>query len=225
MRNSALFALAIGLLTFVLGFSYGDLLGARYDFHLNEWQGLAGTLVAIVAAGLAYIGVWTTQRVSVMTKEQERIDAVLPGLRQTHDLLDLLIEQTDLPPKLRYVAHQAIRSVIRPQDGENYEAIVTRMVPLADPELRRDIGSCIVPVSHYQQAPWIIYQPRHVDLYSITLRGSRSLSSSLSSGRKGRIRWLSLSCGARHGNGDVILTSVTVLVIWTEARSCEGRHR
>jgi len=89
----------------------------------------------------------STQRVSVMTKEEERIDRMLPGLRQTYDLLALLVEQTDLPEGLRYVADQAIRGIIRPPDGENYEGIVSRMVPLADAELRREVTAAVFRLS------------------------------------------------------------------------------
>jgi hypothetical protein len=147
MRNSAIFAAAIGLLTFVLGFAYGNFFDVNYSFHLKDWQTLASTIVAILAAAVAYIGVWNTQRVSVMTKEEERIDRILPGLRQTHDLLELLFNQTDLPESLRYVAHEAVRSIIRPQDGENYVTIVERMVPLADAELRREVTAAVFRLS------------------------------------------------------------------------------
>jgi hypothetical protein len=80
MRNSVILAAAIGLLTFVFGFPYGNFFDVQYGFHLKDWQTLVGTLVAIIAAGVAYIGVWTTQRVSVMTKEEERIGVLADGL-------------------------------------------------------------------------------------------------------------------------------------------------
>ncbi|HEX4409934.1 MAG TPA: hypothetical protein VH206_14270 [Xanthobacteraceae bacterium] len=147
MRNSAVFAAAIGLLTFVLGFAYGNILGVQEGFKVHEWQPFGGMLIAIIAAGVAYINVWTTQRISVMTREEERIDKILPGLRQTHDLLNLLLEQTDLSDRLRYHARQVIQDIIRPQDGETYERLVERMVPLADPELRREVTAAVFQLS------------------------------------------------------------------------------
>jgi len=38
-----LFAAAVGLLTFVLGFAYGNLLDEAYGFHLKDWQTLTST--------------------------------------------------------------------------------------------------------------------------------------------------------------------------------------
>lgn len=144
MRNSALFAIYIGFLAFVLGFAYGDLFGARYDFHLNEWQGLVGTFVAIVAAGVAYISVWTTQRVNVMIKEQDRITELLPGLRQVHELL--LIPRgvlNSLRPQQRYQAVVLLDAAFHAQPGESLEDVVRRKLPLADDHLRWELARII----------------------------------------------------------------------------------
>ncbi len=138
---------AAATFAFVFGFAYGDLLGGQYGFRFQDWQTLGSAMVAFGAATVAYLGVRGTQRINVMIKEEERIDSTLPGLRQTHDLLDFLVTQVDLPPQLRYVADQAIRSIVRPQDGETYEAVVARMIPLADGELRRDVTAAVFRLS------------------------------------------------------------------------------
>jgi hypothetical protein len=107
-------------------------IGGRYRFRLQDWQTLVSAAIALGAATLAYLGVRSTQRINIMLKEEERIDKALPGLHQTHDLIDFLAARVDLPPQLRHVAYQEIRSLVRPQDGETYEAVVARMIPLAN---------------------------------------------------------------------------------------------
>jgi hypothetical protein len=87
VKNAIIFAVMAAIYGFVLGFGYGNLFEAKYRFELKEWQTLAGVLVAIAAASLAYIGVQGTQRINVVIKEQDRLDALLPGLRQVNELL------------------------------------------------------------------------------------------------------------------------------------------
>jgi hypothetical protein len=147
-RNQTVAIGAAATLAFVLGFGYGDLLGGHYGFDLRNWQTLVSATVALGGATLAYFGVRSTQRVTVMLKEEERIDRALPGLRQTHVLLDFLLAQLDLPPQLLHVADQAIRNLFRPRDGETYQAVVERMIPLTDEETRSDVTAAIFLLSN-----------------------------------------------------------------------------
>ena len=85
VRNLTIFVVMAAIYGFVLEFAYGNLFEAKYRFELKEWQTLAGVLVAVAAATLAYMGVQGTQRINVMIKEQDRLDTSLPGLRQVNE--------------------------------------------------------------------------------------------------------------------------------------------
>jgi hypothetical protein len=131
-------------LTFVVGFACGDLVGARYDFHLNEWQGLVGGLVAIGAASVAYLGVRGTQRINVMIKEQDHIAELLPGLRQVNELLIVLRGVLNsMRPQHRYQAHLLLDAAFRTQPGESLEDVVRRKLPLADDHLKWEVARII----------------------------------------------------------------------------------
>ena len=58
-------------------------------------------------------------------------------------MLVFLLARIDLPSYFLHVAHQEIRRLMQPQDGETYEAVVERMLPLADAELRRDVTAAV----------------------------------------------------------------------------------
>jgi hypothetical protein len=121
ISSSTIAAAAIALLMFVFGFAYGNLFDALYDFKLKEWQVLGSTLVAILAATLAYYGVTNTQRITVMIKEQDRIYDRLPGMRQVADLLHLISTNMKvLDNSTRYMAYGLLRDILHPQEGDNY---------------------------------------------------------------------------------------------------------
>jgi hypothetical protein len=44
LSSSTIAAAGVSLMTFVLGFAYGNLFDALYDFKLKDWQPLASTL-------------------------------------------------------------------------------------------------------------------------------------------------------------------------------------
>jgi len=144
LSNSAIMASAVAALTFVLGFAWGNVLGVGQTFILKEWQTLAGALVAIVGIFLAFIGVRNTQRISVMIKEQDRLNALLPGLRQANDLLRLLTHNLEaLRPQSLYLSHGLLKSTLQVADGESYEDIVRRKLPLADEHLHREMSQMV----------------------------------------------------------------------------------
>jgi hypothetical protein len=79
---SAVVACAVAIESFVLGFAYGNVMGLERTFELQQWQTFVGSGVAIGIGLLAFFGVIRTQRITVMIKEQDRLEARLPGLRQ-----------------------------------------------------------------------------------------------------------------------------------------------
>jgi hypothetical protein len=149
MRQAAAFAAFIGLLTFVLGFAYGNLFEVQYAFHLKDWQTLASTLVAIVAAAVGYFGVRTTQRINVLIKEQDRIDELLPGLRQVDDVLRVIRSPLhNLRPQHRYQAHLILDAAFKTEPGESVEDVVPRKIPLADNHLKREVASIVFALKY-----------------------------------------------------------------------------
>jgi hypothetical protein len=140
INNWTITSIAISVLTFVLGFAYGNLLGLEYEFRLQEWQTLVSAIIAIALGMLAFFGVWSTQRVNVMIKEQERIDALLPGLRQTKELLVSLQGPLQrLRPQTRYESGVFIDSAFGAKNGEPFEDAVCRSLPLADEHIRDEV--------------------------------------------------------------------------------------
>jgi hypothetical protein len=97
-------------------------------------------LVALAAATLAYFGVRNTQRITVMIKEQDRIDALLPGLRQVNELLIVIRGPLHaLNAENRNIAHVLLDAAIRVQPTESVEDAVRRQLPLADDHLRWEV--------------------------------------------------------------------------------------
>jgi hypothetical protein len=74
ITNTGILLFAAASLGFVLGFAYGNVLGLERVFDLEKWQTLVGTVVAVLAAAAAFLGVRGTQRINVILKEQERLD-------------------------------------------------------------------------------------------------------------------------------------------------------
>jgi hypothetical protein len=132
-------------LAFVLGFAYGNVLGLDATFVLEKWQTLVGTLVAVLAAVAAFIGVRGTQRINVVLKEQERLDKLLPGLRQANDFLGQLSTYLGhINDRTRYLSITVVRDYIQFQDGESFQDAVNRRLPLADDETKREVTGVIV---------------------------------------------------------------------------------
>ena len=140
IENSTIAAVAFAALAFVLGFGYGNLLGLEYEFRFQEWQTLTSAIVAIGLGMLAFFGVWSTQRVNVMIKEQERIDAMLPGLRQVDELLRSLQRPLrELRPQTRHESQTFINSVFGVNRDEGLDVAVRRSLSLADERLRDEV--------------------------------------------------------------------------------------
>ncbi|CAN0349773.1 unnamed protein product, partial [Phaeothamnion confervicola] len=131
---------AAALLAFVLGFAYGNVLGLDATFVLERWQTLVGTMVAVIAAVVAFIGVRGTQRINVVLKEQDRLDKLLPGLRQANDFLGQLSRYLEhINDHTRYMSITVVRDYIQFQNNETFEEMVNRRLPLADDETKREV--------------------------------------------------------------------------------------
>ena len=164
VRNTTIFIAMATIYGFVFGFGYGNLFEAKYGFELKEWQTLAGVLVAVAAAILAYIGVQGTQRINVMIKEQDRLSEQLPGLREVSELM--LVVRSPLG-SLRtghlYQAKILIDSVLHMGPTDSIEAAVHRRLPLADHHLRKEVVDVLFHV--YSQAALLVVGRDEVDRY------------------------------------------------------------
>ena len=164
IRNSIIFAVMAAIYGFVFGFGYGNFLGAQYGFQLKDWQTLLGVLVAVLAAILAYIGVQGTQRINVMIKEQDRLDALLPGLRQVDELFTILRGPlSSIRTQHLYQASVFLESAIRIGQNKSVEQAVHRRLPLADHHLRREVVQIIFDV--WRQAALLKVGREEVERY------------------------------------------------------------
>jgi hypothetical protein len=141
LRLSAVAAIAAAVLFFVLGFAYGNLTGLERTFELEKWQTLVAAGIAIAIGLLAFYGVQRTQRITVMTKEQERIEAKLPGLHQCHDVLHVVLSNLySLNRNTRPHANDFLKASFPIEDtGDSFEDAIVRKIPLADEHLKREV--------------------------------------------------------------------------------------
>ncbi|MDC7787348.1 hypothetical protein PQJ75_13625 [Rhodoplanes sp. TEM] len=85
--NASVLCAAVGIIGFVGGFAYG-IEFRRVDLDwLQRWQTLISAIVALGAATTAFFMTRQTHRITVLIKEQERIDKILPVVAPVaHDL-------------------------------------------------------------------------------------------------------------------------------------------
>ena len=102
MRNSAIFAAAIGLLLFVLGFAYGNFFGAQYAFNVKDWQTLIGVAGAFIVAYIAVLPVWRQVK---ETQRQAAGAAIIPLMKTAETL--------EVERKVVFDARQAMSGVPR----------------------------------------------------------------------------------------------------------------
>lgn len=163
--NALVCVVAAAVLAFILGFALGNAFGIGNTFQLEKWQSLAGALVAIVAATVAFLGVRGTQRINVILKEQERLDKLLPGLRQANDFVSRLAEYLgQITARTRYMSIVVIRDYVQFKDAETFEEMVHRRVPLADDDTKRELTGLVV--SLMQQAGMLkVAKDEHTKAY------------------------------------------------------------
>ena len=162
LNSSTIATIVIAILAFVLGFAYGNLFEVKYDFHLKDWQTLLSAIVAILVGSLAYLGVRNTQRITVMIKEQERIDTMLPGLRQLDELLRSLQRPLrELRPQTRHESQTFINSVFGVNRDEGLEVAVRRSLSLAEERLRDEVVRQIFVL--WNQAALLVIRKQEMD--------------------------------------------------------------
>jgi hypothetical protein len=129
MDSRTIREIALVTLAFIGGFAYGNYFRVGYEFKFQEWQTSVSAVIAILFGVVGFFGVKKTLTVNVMIKEQDRIDATLPGLRQAHDLLISVQRQLK---ELRTLQHlwYLVSSKFGIQDKESVEEAVRRSLPL-----------------------------------------------------------------------------------------------
>jgi hypothetical protein len=141
LDSSKILAIAAAILSFVLGFAYGNLFDELYNFHLKDWQTFVGMIVAILLGLLAYWGVQGTQRINVMIREQDRSDQLLPGLRQVDELLLVTRGPLNaLRPQSRYQSLLLLDAAVPVEPHVSVEDAVRRKLTLADEHLRAEVA-------------------------------------------------------------------------------------
>lgn len=108
----------------------------------KDWQALIVGSIAIGAAGIAWHNVTRQLRMAAKIREEDRMEAALPGLREAADfLVPLLSELRLLEGKEN--AHQIIgRRFITPQ--ESFTALARRTLPNADERMRREVAGMML---------------------------------------------------------------------------------
>jgi hypothetical protein len=153
----------------VLGFAYGNLMGLEQTFELQKWQTLVASCIAIAVGLLAFYGALRTQRITVMTKEQDRIESRLPGLRQSHDVLQPVLSNLySLNRRSRRHANEFTKLAFPKADTESFEPAIVEKTPLADEHLKREVVYAVWSV--WQQAALIELGQKEVERIQADLR-------------------------------------------------------
>lgn len=109
MRNSAIFAAAVGLLLFILGFAYGNFFGTQYAFNVKDWQTLIGVAGAFAVGYVAVLPVWRQVK---ETQKQAAGAAIIPLVKTAETL--------EIERKSVFDARQAMSRV--PAITDEYES-------------------------------------------------------------------------------------------------------
>jgi len=133
---------AFSTLSLVLGFAYGNE-WAREGFHLKDWQPLLAAFVAAVGVIAAWMMARRTLRFNAISREENRIEEGLPGLREATAWLSQVLSA------LRGLRNQEETSrtlnlfrIGRP--GTSIEAEVAEAIPLADATTQQRIAQAFL---------------------------------------------------------------------------------
>lgn len=224
ISNSTIFAAMAALYGFILGFGYGNLLEAEYGFALKDWQTLVGVLVAAAAAILAYIGVRGTQRINVVIKEQDRLDALLPGLRQVNELL-LVIRGplSALPTKRLYQTILLLDSAIRVAPTESVETAVRRQLPLADDHLKWEVAELLFSLR--SQAALVKIGQEEVERYRADIANIRSFAPSEHDGLRSIAKQVEASHDRENEQLRKLILSLDKFAQHVKERITQAEHR
>jgi hypothetical protein len=138
ISNSAIMTMAVATLAFVLGFAYGNLFAEHYGIELYKWQPLMAASIALAVGALAFFGVIRNMRVNILTREEDRIENELPGLRKACTLISIL--RLRLARRPHEDALNIFTTTLGQRPGESVEEAFERQITLAKPNLKRELG-------------------------------------------------------------------------------------
>ena len=133
---------AFSTLSLVLGFAYGNE-WAREGFHLKDWQPLLAAFVAAVGIIAAGMMASRTLRFNAISREENRIEERLPGLREaTAWLSEVLSALRGLRNQEETSRTLHLFRIGRP--GTSIEAEVAEATPLADATTQQRIAQAFL---------------------------------------------------------------------------------
>jgi hypothetical protein len=139
LSNKHVVLAAAALLAFIFGFAYGNFFDAQYGFELKQWQTLVGAVITLVGIVLAFLGVRGSQRLNIISREEDRMEELTPGLLQTRDMLTVLTQQLrTVRRQSLYNTRPLLQAYFNPVGGESYASMVQRKIPLANEGLQRE---------------------------------------------------------------------------------------
>jgi prefoldin subunit 5 len=109
---------------------------------LKDWQGLIGAVVAVMAAVIAWLNVKQQLRINLVSREEDRIERLLPGLRQTLDMLNSVLKELQ-KCQTNYAVKDLVDFVLRAEGNEPLDATMRRILPLADEDMLREVTGTI----------------------------------------------------------------------------------
>jgi hypothetical protein len=114
----------------VLGYAWA----VRELPSLYKWQTLLSAFVAVGAAYIAWLNVRKQLSINLMSREEDRIERALPGIRQALEVMSPLLND------LRALKHKELApQLVEPLASDNVNESVKRLVPLADEHLRKEV--------------------------------------------------------------------------------------
>jgi hypothetical protein len=224
IRNCTIFAVMAAIYGVVLGFAYGNLFDAQYGFQIKEWQTLTGVLVAVATAILAYMGVRGTQRINVVTKEQDRLDATLPGLRQVNELLITIRGPlSSLRSTSLYQAGLVLDSAIHLAPTESVEDAVRRQLPLADDHLKWEVAQLVFALR--RQAQILKIGKEEVDRYRVDIAKIDSFAVNQREGLLGVAKQVEASHKREYDEMQKLIVSLETFAIAVKQRIATAEQR
>jgi hypothetical protein len=146
-------AFAVGLWS---GLILGIILGAVLTFGrwildipglVKEWQTLVSALLAITVATVGVVLAWRSAtrqlRINVVTREEDRIERMLPGLQEAASFLAVVNATTGSVERLDVSGKKVLDDVCDRQPGEPIDVVVARKVPGADSNIQRRISEVL----------------------------------------------------------------------------------
>jgi hypothetical protein len=112
-----------------------------YGF-VKDWQILITATIAISTAAIAWHNVTRQLRMAAKIREEDRMEAALPGLREADDLLVPLLSELRLLQG-KENADQIVGARFN-SPTENFTALARRTLPHADERMRREVAGMML---------------------------------------------------------------------------------